>query len=66
MATPTPVPVYNTTDGPLLIDADGRALGGREHGEADVKTNPAKRHVSAGRLIQTDTIKPGPAPVKEA
>lgn len=43
--------VYNTTDGPLLVDRAGHTLGGRESDDVDTDAQPAKGHVEAGRLI---------------
>jgi len=46
--------IYNSTDGPLIIDPDGHILGGREHRkDVDVDLDPAKAHVAAGRVIVT-------------
>jgi hypothetical protein len=51
---------YNTTDGPLVIDVDGRVLGSREFGPVDTTDGTAKQHLAAERLVQPD--KPGKDP----
>lgn len=48
--------IYNTTDGPLIVDDEGRTLGGREHRpDVDVKAEPVASHIAAGRLVVVDT-----------
>lgn len=48
--------LYNTTDGPLLIDRAGRVIGARERLEdADVESSPIAGHIAEGRLIVVDT-----------
>lgn len=47
--------IYNSTDGPLLVDRAGRVLGGRERLEgADVSSSPIAGHIKAGRIIVID------------
>ena len=47
--------LYNTTDGPLLIDRAGRVLGARERLEdADVSSSPIAGHIAAGRIVVVD------------
>lgn len=47
--------IYNSTDGPLLIDRAGRVLGARERLEdVDVDASPVAGHIDAGRLIVLD------------
>lgn len=47
--------IYNTTDGPLIIDRAGRVLGGRERLEdVDVDASPVAGHIAAGRLVVLD------------
>lgn len=65
--------VFNTLDGPLILDEDGHTIGGREH--ADVPdTEHVRAHVRAGRLIEvpaqtkpasTPKAKPAPAATTE-
>ena len=44
--------LYNTTDGPLLIDRAGRVLGARERLEdADPSSSPIAGHITAGRIV---------------
>lgn len=48
--------IYNSTDGPLLIDRAGRVLGARERLEdVDVDSSPVAGHIKAGRLVVVDT-----------
>ena len=48
--------IYNSTDGPLIIDRAGRVLGARERLEdVDVDSSPVAGHIKAGRLIVVDT-----------
>lgn len=48
--------VYNSTDGPLLMDRAGRVLPGRERsdGPVDVSASPVSGHIDAGRLVVVD------------
>lgn len=47
--------IYNTTDGPLIIDQAGRVLGGRESlPDVDVTSSPVAGHIKAERLIVVD------------
>lgn len=64
--------IYNTTDGPLVVDDEGRVLGGREHRDGvDVQAEPVASHIAAGRLVVVDTPTPAkrrrndPAPSTE-
>lgn len=43
-------PAFNRTDGPVLIDADGRQLGGHEWGAVDTTSDEVKSAVQLGRL----------------
>lgn len=46
--------IYNTTDGPLVVDREGRVLGSRDHADGvDVTAEPVAGHIAAGRLIVT-------------
>jgi hypothetical protein len=47
-------PAFNGTDQPLVIDDDGRTLGGNEWGAVDADTDRVKTHVEAGSLIVVD------------
>lgn len=48
--------IYNSTDGPLIVDRAGRVLGARERLEdVDVDSSPIAGHIEAGRLIVVDT-----------
>jgi hypothetical protein len=42
---------YNPTDGPVVIDAAGRTLGGREWAPANTTDDFVKQAVDAGRLV---------------
>ena len=46
--------VYNTTDGPVTIDSDGRQLGGGEYGAADTSTPEVRDAVARGNLINVE------------
>lgn len=47
--------IYNTTDGPLIIDRAGRVLGARERrDDVDVTASPVAGHIAAGRLIELE------------
>lgn len=48
--------IYNTTDGPLLIDRAGRMLAARTRsdGPVDVTASPVAGHVKDGRAIVVD------------
>lgn len=47
--------IYNSTDGPLLVDRAGRVLGARERLEdADVDSSPIAGHIKAGRIVVVD------------
>ncbi len=48
--------IYNSTDGPLIIDRAGRVLGARERRDnVDVESSPVAGHISAGRIVTVDT-----------
>lgn len=48
--------IYNSTDGPLIVDRAGRVLAARERLEdVDVDSSPIAGHIAAGRLIVVDT-----------
>ena len=47
--------IYNSTDGPLIVDRAGRVLGARERLEdADVSASPIAGHIAAGRIVVVD------------
>ncbi len=46
--------VYNTTDTIAVVDDDGRTIGGREWGSADIKDQAAKRLLNTGDLVLAD------------
>lgn len=50
----TLVTVFNTTDQPVLVDADGREVGGREWGTADTTAAATKAAFDNGSLIRAD------------
>lgn len=54
--------IYNSTDGPLVVDPDGRILSGREHGTVELGDPSVVAHVAAGRAIEKP--EPDPAPEK--
>lgn len=44
--------IYNSTDGPLIVDDEGRVLEGRTHrSECDVELAPVAAHIAAGRIV---------------
>lgn len=47
--------IYNSTDGPLLVDDAGRVLPAREHhpDTVDVTASPVAGHIAAGRIVVT-------------
>jgi hypothetical protein len=52
---------YNATDRPIVIDPDGRQLGGREHGKVDVELDQVLEAVEQGYLILApDVAHPAP------
>ncbi len=53
--------VYNTGDAPLLVDANGRTLGGGEHGLVYTGQPDVRAALDAGLLLAIgDTDKPPP------
>lgn len=53
--------IYNSTDGPLIIDRAGRVLGAREHRDnVDVEASPVAGHLTAGRVIDTSKAEAEP------
>ncbi len=59
--------VYNTTDGPLLIDAEGHVLAGRESTKVpNIDDEPIHSHLDAGRLIDLTDAKEEGAEADEA
>lgn len=46
--------VYNTSDTMVVVDDDGRSVGGREWGVADSTSEPVKRALESGELIRAD------------
>lgn len=57
--------IYNTTDGPLIIDRAGRVLGAREHRDnVDASSSPVAGHIAAGRLIELEAQADAEAPVE--
>lgn len=53
------VTVYNTTDRPVLLDAEGREVGGREWGTAETTQDGAKVALASGSLILADVPEVG-------
>jgi hypothetical protein len=53
---------YNPTDGPVVIDAAGRTLGGREWGPANTTDDFVKQAVDARRLVLAAIPAKGAAP----
>jgi hypothetical protein len=50
--------IYNSTDGPLIIDAEGHVLAARESTRVkSVADEPIVGHLEAGRLIDTTEAK---------
>lgn len=45
------VPAYNTTTGPIVIDGEGRTLGGGEWGPVDRHDDHAQQAIGDGRLV---------------
>lgn len=53
--------IYNTTDGPLIIDDEGHVLASREHARVkSLDDEPIAGHLAAGRLLDT-TPEPEPS-----
>lgn len=50
----TYVLVYNPSDGPVVIDVDGRVLGSREWGPADSTDDTAKALLASDQLVKVD------------
>lgn len=48
---------YNPSDDPLVVDTEGRVIGGREWGTYDTTDEVAKALVAEGRLVPVE--KPG-------
>lgn len=48
------VPAYNPTDRPVVLDAEGHTLGGREHADVDDRTDEVKAAVDRGHLIVSE------------
>jgi hypothetical protein len=51
------VDAYNTTDRPVVIDADGRTVGGREHATVDDRNDEITAAVDRGHLVLTKPSK---------
>lgn len=47
---------YNCTDSPVVVDADGHTIGGREHGKIDVDEPFAAAALEAGSLLLADDV----------
>lgn len=46
--------IYNTTDGPLIVDAEGHVLAAHDSTRVkSVDDEPVAGHIEAGRLIDT-------------
>lgn len=63
--------IYNSTDGPLIIDRAGRVLDARtwspEGADVDVDASPVAGHIAAGRVIvDAGEAEPTHAPPTEA
>lgn len=60
--------IYNSTDGPLIIDRAGRVLGAREsRPDVDPETVPRLAdHVAAGRMIVRDDPEPAEQELDDA
>ena len=53
---------FNTTDAPIVIDADGRSLGGYEWGAVRAATQIVRAHVDGGRLVLHPELEAGKVP----
>lgn len=59
--------IYNTTDGPLVIDDEGHVLPSREHLRVkSLDDEPIAGHLEAGRLLDTTEAKAEGEEVNEA
>lgn len=55
--------IYNTTDGPLAVDRDGRMLAARDRREVtSITGEPLAGHIAAGRILTLDDVE---APTEE-
>lgn len=52
------IPVYNGTDGPVVLDAEGHTLGGGEWRPVE-QTDEVTAALEAGRLAKVDTRSAG-------
>lgn len=51
--------IYNSTDGPLIIDRAGRVLGARERRDGvDLDASPVSGHIADGRIVVLDDPQP--------
>lgn len=57
---------YNATDQPVLVDAEGRALPGREHADLDARTPEVKAAVDRGDLVKVGEDAPADVDAKPA
>jgi hypothetical protein len=48
------VDVYNPTDQPVTVDADGHIVGGREHATVDDRHGEVAAALAGGRLVTVD------------
>ncbi|MEG1971479.1 MAG: hypothetical protein RR101_15315 [Burkholderiaceae bacterium] len=55
--------IYNTTDGPIPVDAEGRVVGAHQH-RPDVDLGVVSAHIANGNLV--DTTAPEPAAAERA
>jgi hypothetical protein len=51
---------YNTTDRPIVVDAEGRSIGGGEFGTVDTTADEAKMAAEAGDLFIYPELTEGP------
>lgn len=50
----TLVTVFNTTDRPVMLDDEGREVGGHDWGTADTTQQPAKDALGSGSIVKAD------------
>lgn len=58
--------VYNATQQPVVIDPEGRVLGGDETGEADITDPGVAAAIAADRLVIIDKVEVVPGRTKTA
>ena len=58
------VDVYNPSDRPVVVDPDGRVVGGREHASVDDRHDQVTAALDGGRLVRVEKPEKAPKPSK--